>query len=157
MLLGRSCHILTVFFDLVTCFGVLDYFPIFDSVIMEIYRVLKLGGYMCVTLPNLASWHNRICLLMRYQPRDVEVSSKFLVGVHPFYARRGDKPVGHIHTVTTRGFLQLTQLFGFRPVCLRGAGPVSRDGIPSYLRIIDRMLSKSPFLARRFVYLAEKK
>ena len=144
------------FFDLVTCFGVLDYFPTFDFVIMEAYRVLKPGGYICVTLPNLASWHNRIALLLGYQPRDIEVSQKYLVGVHPSYLKRGDIPVGHIHTITTKGFLQLMEIYGFRTVNLSSASPVSREDIPFYLRIIDKILGKSPFLARRFMWLGVK-
>ncbi|MEM2045958.1 MAG: class I SAM-dependent methyltransferase [Candidatus Bathyarchaeia archaeon] len=144
------------FFDLVTCFGVLDYFPTFDFTILEACRVLKSRGYICVTLPNLASWHNRIALLAGYQPRDIEISSKYLVGVHPSYLRRGDRPVGHIHTITTKGFVQLMELYGFRMVSLRGASPISRNDIPFYLQVIDKMLSKSPFFARRFIYLGVK-
>jgi methionine biosynthesis protein MetW len=59
-------------FDIVTCFGVLDYFPYFDDPIVEVSRVLRAGGLVVVSLPNLASWHNRLSLLLGYQPRDVE-------------------------------------------------------------------------------------
>lgn len=144
------------YFDIVTCFGVLDYFPTFDFAITEAYRVLKPGGYICITLPNLASWHNRLALMLGYQPRDVEVSRNYLVGVHPSYLKRGDRPVGHIHTVTTKGFMQLMELYGFRSICVKSACPISRNDISPFLLIIDRILGRSPFLARRFIYLGVK-
>lgn len=51
-------------FCLVMSFGMLDYLAFFDPVIQEIYRVTRPGGYTLISLPNLASWHNRLFLLM---------------------------------------------------------------------------------------------
>ena len=49
-------------FDLVMSFGVLDYLPDFDPMLREIYRVLRPGGYVLISLPNLAGWQNRLFL-----------------------------------------------------------------------------------------------
>lgn len=143
------------YFDLVTCFGMLDYLPLLDHPIREVFRVLDRGGRVLVSLPNLAAWHNRVMLLMGYQLRDVEVSCQTLCGVHPRY--RGQSPSGHIHTVTPRALSELMNYYGFETVGVfgcrspTGAGPI---GLP--VRFVDWLLSFTTSLARRFLYLGRK-
>jgi len=136
-------------FSLVTSFG-----PHYDDAIIEMRRVLAPSGFLVVSLPNLASWHNRLLLLSGYQPRDVEVSRRYLVGVHPRY-RRSSGPTGHIHTVTTRGFEELMRRHRFRTVLVRGAAPrnISRN---TWLGPIDAIFARFPNLARRFFYVGQK-
>lgn len=143
-------------FDIVTCFGVLDYLPYFDDILSEIFRVLKPGGWICVSLPNLASWHNRLALLLGYQPRDIEVSKRFLPGSHPYYRKRGERPVGHIHTITTRGFVELMEHYGFKTVRIAAMNPHKHRKLPFLVRLIDKTIGRSPCLARRFAYLGRR-
>ncbi|OLC97011.1 MAG: hypothetical protein AUH86_08465 [Acidobacteria bacterium 13_1_40CM_4_58_4] len=143
-------------FDLVTSFGMLDYFADFDVVIQEMQRVLRAGGYAMVSLPNLAGWQNRIALLLGYQPRDVEVSQKFVVGVHPHYRARKPSPVGHIHTATTTAFWELMERHGFETLWVTGAQPVPQ-GCGWLVARLDGILSRSASLARRFFYLGRKR
>lgn len=143
------------YFDLVTSFGVFDYFPFFDPVIKETRRVLKTGGYVCISLPNLASWHNRLGLLMGYQPRDIEVSNEVMVGVHGSYKARGDKLVGHIHTVTTNGFVELMEYYGFETTLVEGVNTLTREDGPLLGRWLNKLINfvASPNLSKRFVYV----
>jgi hypothetical protein len=39
-------------------------------------RVLREGGYLLITTPNLASWVNRLVMLLGYQPYNCEVSRR---------------------------------------------------------------------------------
>jgi SAM-dependent methyltransferase len=140
-------------FDLVTCFGVLDYLPLFDDALSELWRVLRPGGVVAISLPNLASWHNRLALGLGYQPRDVEICSLRAVGIAPCYASK--TPVGHIHAPTTRAFRELMGLMGFteaRTVPLRpgNAHP------PLALRALDAVLGRSASSARRFLYVGRR-
>ena len=64
------------YFDLVTSFGVLEHLKHFDNFFTESYRVLRKGGFLIISMPNLGSWINRIALLLGFQPRDVEVSCR---------------------------------------------------------------------------------
>src|SRR4029079_12872494 len=82
-------------FDLVMTLGMMDYLVSFDGLLREMNRITKVGGLVLVSLPNLSSWHNRLMLLMGYQPRDVEISHEVLAGVPKGYA--GEEPAGHIH------------------------------------------------------------
>ena len=141
-------------FDLVVSLGMFDYLPSFDGIFREINRVLKQRAHALISLPNLASWHNRLTLLLGYQPRDVEISSEALVGVHPYY--RGDQPSGHIHTATVRAFVELASFHGFTPVRVTAGSWATRSKSRGPLLAIDRILSKRVTLARRFFYLGAK-
>jgi SAM-dependent methyltransferase len=143
------------YFDLVTSFGMLDYLPYFDGAVREFFRVLRPDGYVLISLPNLASWHNRLALLFGNQPRDVEISSEELVGTAGWYRRRGDRPVGHIHTATVGAMRELLERCGFRPLVMAGVG-YPTQGLSWLVRAVDWLASRRPGLARRVFYLAEK-
>lgn len=138
-------------FDLVMSFGMLDYLPFYDPFLREVHRVLRPGGMVLISLPNLASWHNRLFFLLGYQPRDVEVSREKLVGVHPWY-RRDDKPTGHIHTITVPAMEELMGHHGFTRLAILGARPRGRHS-GAVARAVDRLFTLRPTLARRFFYL----
>lgn len=145
----------SAYFGVVTSFGMLDYLPCFDGAVREIWRVLAPGGYAVVSLPNLASWHNRLLLLLGYQIRDVEVSREILAGCYPYY-KQHDQPVGHIHTVTSGGFQELMEHIGFRTVRLAGIRPLYKKHNP-LAAAVDRLCTRSPYLARRFFYIGQKR
>lgn len=142
-------------FDLLTCFGMLDYLPWYDVALHEFSRVLTAGGVVAVALPNLASWHNRVALLLGYQPRDVEICSVRTVGVAPLY--RSTRPVGHLHSPTTRAFRELMSLMGFDEVRTRAIRPRNkRTPVPAPLRLIDALVGRSPSTSRRFLYVGRR-
>lgn len=137
--------------DLVISFGVAEHLTYWDNFLTETRRVLRDGGYFLVSLPNLRSYIYVLSLLLGYQPRDVEVSKKYLVGVLPIYAN--DQPAGHVHTVTLKALKQLLQKTGFEVIA---AKPL-RNKIPNkILSCIDRIASSNASVARRVVVLARK-
>jgi ubiquinone/menaquinone biosynthesis C-methylase UbiE len=140
-------------FDIVTCFGMLDYLDWFDVAVREFSRVLTPGGIVAVTLPNLASWHNRIALLFGYQPRDVEFCSVRAVGLAPFY--RSVTPVGHVHSVTTRAFREFMDVMGFEELRTLGLRPRNNPA-PWPLRAVDQIVGRFPTAARRFLYIGRR-
>jgi SAM-dependent methyltransferase len=141
------------YFDVIMTFGVLDQLVTFDPMLREINRLLRPAGHVLVSLPNLSSWHNRMMLLLGYQPRDIEISCELLVGVPSGYA--GDAPDGHIHVPTLRAFTELMEHHGFPPVQLTGGRPIMRSVHPA-LRLVDSVLTRRVSLARRFYYLGSK-
>jgi SAM-dependent methyltransferase len=142
-----------VAFDLVTSFGMLDYLPWFDGALAEISRVLRPGGLAAIALPNLASWHNRLALLLGYQPRDIEFSATQAVGIAPYY--RSAAPVGHLHAPTTRAFRAFMDVMGFEEVRTIGLRP-DNDPPPPAVRALDRVLGSRPTTARRFLYVGRR-
>jgi SAM-dependent methyltransferase len=140
-------------FDVVLSLGMLDYLPTFDGVLSEIRRVLRPNGYVLLSLPNLASWNNRLALLLGYQPRDVEISERSIVGALPHY--RNDVPAGHLHTATLRAFRDLMVVHGFLEREVVGGSWLTRN-VSTPLALIDRLFSRRPSLSRRFFYLGQK-
>jgi SAM-dependent methyltransferase len=140
-------------FDIVTSFGVLNYLSNLDGVLLEAHRMLSEGGHLIVALPNLLSWHNRVMTLRGYQPRDVEISSRVLAGVHPRYRRQA--PVGHVAGVSTVAFKELAEHLGFETVGVIGAAPAGSNANPA-VSLLDKLAARRPALARRFVYVGRK-
>ncbi|MGH7599898.1 MAG: methyltransferase domain-containing protein [bacterium] len=60
-------------FDCVVAGEVLDYVFDPDAVLEEIYRVLKPGGKLIISVPNLASFGNRLLVLLGWHPFGQEV------------------------------------------------------------------------------------
>ena len=104
-----------------------------------------------ISTPNLASWANRIVMLLGYQPYNVEVSTEILAGV-PWRAYGFATPSGHIRAYTLRALKEVLLHHGFKIVKIRGAPGVH----PRKLALLDELFSKKASLARRLIVLATK-
>lgn len=146
------------YFDATMTLGMMDYLSYFDGVIREISRVTRVGGVVMVSLPNLASWHNRLVLLGGYQPRDVEISSEILAGVakRP-YRVKGELPAGHIHVPTVRAFVQLMEYHGYETVSVLPGRPRVETVSNRLVKLVDYAFSRRPSLARRFYYVGTRR
>jgi len=140
-------------FDLVTCFGVLDHLKFFDNIFSETYRVLDVDSLFLISCTNLGSWDSRVCSLLGYQPRHIEISSKYLVGVPKIYYTV-PRPVGHIHTCTLKALKEIASLYGFTPIWETGLKTTHPNKL---VRSIDTILSRKPSLATRYLLLFRKK
>ena len=109
-----------------------------DSALDEVHRVLRPGGTLLLSTPNLAAWYNRGLLALGIQPVFSEVS---LRGV---YGRPGSQVVGHLHMFTRRALAELLTARGF--VCERIAGAPYHD-VPRPLRPLDRLACRWPAAA----------
>jgi SAM-dependent methyltransferase len=135
--------------QLVTSFGSLEHVTCWDDVLENAKNVLVNGGYFLVSMPNLGSWVNRLALLLGYQPRDLEISTKKLYGVAPPYSHHG--VAGHVKVATFKAFKEYLIDNNFEIVMV---GPLySKQSL--LINIVDRLLS-SPSISRRFVILARK-
>jgi ubiquinone/menaquinone biosynthesis C-methylase UbiE len=138
--------------DLILGFGSLDHMVSWDRLFSEAQRVLKPHGYFVVSMTNLGSWDSRLSLLFGYQPRHVEVSSKYLVGVLPFY-KEVPVPVGHIHTCTYKALKDLASCYKFRVRYAKGLKTTHSNTI---VRMIDSLMARRVSLATRYLVVLEK-
>lgn len=109
-----------------------------DAALAELHRVLRPGGHLLLSTPNLAAWYNRGLLLAGVQPVFSEVS---LRGIH---GRPGRHVVGHLRLYTARALRGFLTAAGFEVVRLAGA---PYHDVPRALRPLDRVACRVPSLA----------
>ncbi|MFF4521586.1 class I SAM-dependent methyltransferase [Streptomyces bluensis] len=109
-----------------------------DAALDEIRRVLRPGGHLMLSTPNLAAWYNRALLLAGVQPVFSEVSLRAIHG------RPGREVVGHLRLYTARALREFVAASGFEVVGLRGA---PFHGVPRPLRPLDRLACAVPSAA----------
>jgi len=119
-------------FDVVLLLDVIEHLFDPDNILQEMFRVLKKGGYVIITTPNLASWFNRLCLLFGWQPFWTEVSTKFVIG-NPLRERRAAHeslmPSGHLRVFTPFALKRLLELHNFNVESLIGYPPNEDFGL----------------------------
>ncbi|MCF3136927.1 class I SAM-dependent methyltransferase [Streptomyces olivochromogenes] len=109
-----------------------------DAALDELRRVLRPGGHLMLSTPNLAAWYNRALLLAGVQPVFSEVSLRAIHG------RPGKEVVGHLRLYTARALREFVTAAGFEVVRVHGA---PFHGVPQPLRPLDRLACARPSLA----------
>jgi SAM-dependent methyltransferase len=109
-----------------------------DGAVDEARRVLRPGGALLLSTPNLAAWFNRGLIGLGIQPVFSEVS---LRGI---YGRPGHEVAGHLRLFTRRALVAFLTARGFR--CERVRGAPYHD-TPRLLRPLDRSLCRWPSMA----------
>lgn len=100
------------FYDVITCIAVMEHvFDIF-SLVKEMYRVLKPGGYIIAEVPNIAYLKHRISMLLGLLP----------VTSSPYNWKEVGWDGGHIHYFTMKRLCQLFESQGFRIEEKSGSG-----------------------------------
>ena len=109
-----------------------------DAAAEEARRVLRPGGTLLLSTPNLAAWYNRGLVGLGIQPVFSEVSLKGI------YGRPGQEVVGHLRLFTRRALEEFLTARGF--TCERVCGAPYHD-VPRPLRPLDRWLCHWPSAA----------
>ncbi|MGH9043547.1 MAG: class I SAM-dependent methyltransferase [Acidimicrobiales bacterium] len=124
--------------DVVIMGEVIEHLIDTDGALIEARRVVRPGGWLLLSTPNLAAWYNRVLLALGIQPVFSEVSLRRI------YGRPGSEVVGHLRLFTKRALVGLVKANGFSNV--RVAGAPYHD-VPQLVRSLDRVMCKLPDLA----------
>jgi len=118
-----------------------------DGAVAEVRRVLRRGGSLLLSTPNLAAWYNRGLLAVGIQPVFSEVS---LTGV---FGRPGRVVAGHLRLFTRRALTGFLTASGFRCVTVTGA---RYHDVPRPLGPLDRAFCRWPSAASILLVHARK-
>jgi len=133
--------------DVVVMSEVIEHLVDTDSAVEEAYRVLKPGGSLLLSTPNLAAWYNRGLLAFGIQPVFSEVSLRSVFG------RPGRQVAGHLHMFTRRALVDFLAAYGLD--CVRVSGATYHD-VPAGLRPLDRLFCHWPSAASILLVRARK-
>ncbi len=126
-------------FDIIFAGEIIEHLVETDSFLVNIHRIVKPGGQLILTTPNLASLGRRLLLLVGLNP---------FVEVSPTEPVSGLEPVGHLRYFVKRSLVSLLERHG----CL--VNHITSDCLaigPWNSAFLGRMI---PSLAWRFILLA---
>jgi len=118
-----------------------------DAAVAEARRVLRPGGWLLLSTPNLAAWYNRGLLAAGIQPVFSEVS------LHGVFGRPGRVVAGHLRLFTRRALTEFLTASGFRCVTVTGA---RYHDVPRLLGPLDRAFCRWPSAASILLLHARK-
>lgn len=148
-------------FDLVLSSESIEHVLNPDTFLKEIYRVLKPGGIILITTPNLSSWLNRMIGLIGLYPLFLEASTEAKVGygrfIKFFY---GLQLVGHIHVFNLNALKEILIYHKYSIDHIYGntvdfVTPRSKI-ITAVYSLIDRVMCKFPALCSDLIIIGKK-
>ena len=142
-------------FDVVYAGEVIEHVYSPDRLLAECRRVLRPGGHLLLTTPNLQAWYNRVLFAAGVQPLFYESSTESTaIGAGPLARlKRSEEPVGHIRLLNRRALEDLLAAAGFRTLAVRGA---VFPALPGPVQAVDRLFNARPSLASILVVLARR-
>ncbi len=142
--------------DLVVMGEVIEHVFDPDACLEEIHRLLKPGGHVIVTTPNLAVWYNRLLLLFGIQPVFTETSTRKKYG-HAFRAlgQGTTETQGHLKLFTLGALRELLKDVGFVVERVIGYKFYRLQEQP-LANIFESLFRLRPTLASGFIVVAAK-
>jgi 2-polyprenyl-3-methyl-5-hydroxy-6-metoxy-1,4-benzoquinol methylase len=144
-------------FDGILASEVIEHLINVDHFLDEVRRVLKDDGLFVVTTPNLASWINRLSLLIGLQPLLTEVSLRYDLNNFlrsPVISKK--RPRGHLRAFTYGALKYLLEMHGL--YIEKTIGVCMPTPFPSYvLDVIDRLFSRRTSMSSLIIFACRKK
>lgn len=142
-------------FDVIYAAELIEHLYNPDFFLEECYRVLRKGGVVIISTPNLHAWYNRMLFILGIQPLFYEVSTKSpAVGSGALKKiKKGEAPVGHIHVFNRAGLVDMLRQEGFEITKFLGA---RFQALPRAMQYIDKVFNARPSMASNLIAIAHK-
>lgn len=126
-------------FECVIAGEIIEHVPNPDDLLRDIRRVLKPGGLLVLSTPNMVSWANRVLVPLGVQPLGTETSSEIALGRRHRVLGQGNQVQGHLKVFTSRALTEILERYGYSVEL--------REGVPAFFpKPIDRV---DRFISRR--------
>lgn len=156
-------------FDVIIASEILEHCILPENLLREANRILKPGGYLVLSTPNLASFYDRFLLLFGSQPLSLEASHEYpdagkTLGI-AFNSKNRHRKIfegdpGHIRCMSYKATRELLRRFEFR-IKHVDAYNWSHSSVKAHIRFLtfalDRVFSFIPGFAVGYIYTASKK
>ena len=147
------------YFDAVFAGEIIEHLFDPDHFLDEVYRVLrKEAGILILSTPNLASIHNRIALLLGFQPFPTGVSARVNIG-RIYEPDSGAQSLDHIRVLTLRSLKELLKIHSFKIIKVKGSTAMLPKNmkLSSFIRSIDQFFTLFPSLSYRAIVVAQSR
>ncbi|HLJ68959.1 MAG TPA: class I SAM-dependent methyltransferase [Chloroflexota bacterium] len=149
---GDACPCESHTYDVVIAADIIEHLINTDRFLQELHRILRPGGHLILSTPNLASWRNRLRLLRGKVPASYPGASATVS--HDFWVDRN-----HIRVNLYSEWKALLEHHGFCVERVVGStymqiltgGPKTR-----LLKLLDRLALRIPTLATGLVIVASR-
>jgi SAM-dependent methyltransferase len=138
-------------FDVVVAGEIIEHVPDPDALLREIRRVLRPGGHVVLSTPNVVSWANRVLVPLGVQPLFTETSSEMHLGRRLRVLGQGNQVQGHLKIFTHRSLAEILERTGYRTI-LRVGVPAE---FPAPVSLVDRLFTRWIGLSSGLLYVAE--
>jgi ubiquinone/menaquinone biosynthesis C-methylase UbiE len=139
-----ACPVEDNFFDAIIAGDIIEHLVDTDVFLEELSRVVRPGGYILITTPNLAWWWNRMRFLFGQVPSGMgSVSFK--------YAKSRSVDKKHLRVSVNSEWLYLFSQHGLECISVKGYYYPNLLRLP--FRILDNWLTQYPSLARGNLFL----
>lgn len=144
-------------FDCVVFAEIIEHLVDPDAALVNISRILRTGGKLVLTTPNLAVWFNRLILLLGIQPVYTETSLHTNLGRRFRALGQYAATQGHLKIFTLGALREMLAANGFVVEHLEGA-PVPKETWPrryaGVARLVDAFFTRIVPLSSDFIVVA---
>lgn len=142
-----ACPVEDNFFDAVIAGDLIEHLMDTDVFLEELWRVVRPGGYLLLTTPNLAWWWNRIRLLLGKVPANIG-------SVSSLYSQDIAVDRKHLRVSVNSEWMHLFAQYGFD--CSSVTGYNYPNLLRGPFRVLDKLFTRYPSLAHSNLFLLKK-
>lgn len=137
-------------FDVVVAGEVIEHVPHPDLMLTEIRRLLRPGGSLVLSTPNIVGWANRILVPLGVQPLFTETSSEVHLGRRWRVLGQGNQVQGHLKVFSHRALGEILARTGFTTLTTMGMP----GEFPSPVDRLDRLCARFPSISSDLLVVA---